>query len=395
MNQKLTLTCGQRRLSPELADFAQQITDLGKLAIVQGLAADAAPSSISLTPTRMRRGRAARRLGKIATDHVKASRTSPKRTAVTDPIAELVDADLSSLARRYGVDLAAPKDPFEQVTKERFRFAVDFLENDSAVTSWVEGTHGLEIFPEVDEERPDPALPTFGLEPASSAPSASVVSALGLGKSKPGAGAGISVTVPPTNKELEFRVHSVRCIEETRPKFPGNDRIAIGGVAFNSSETVGAIGERLVKDGFKDGVVKRYSPPLVLHRFPLSGASYPSEFAVAVALAEKDSSGFSDFLAELWETVREEIDEIIVALSAALAAKLGASAGSAAGSLAGPIGTVIGAVVGAAIGALVVWLVKVTKDDLFEPQAAAVELPNKHWTFSGSSRTSPRMALHF
>ncbi|HEX4880543.1 MAG TPA: hypothetical protein VFV39_11900 [Limnobacter sp.] len=197
------------------------------------------------------------------------------------------------------------------------------------------------------------------------------------------------------NKGLKFRIHEVKCIVETAPSWPGSDEISWGGASVDDKGTVEKLAEKYVGGDFDGGDRKAYNPPHVLKTFALDN-EYAKDFMITLALAEKDGNGMSAFIQELYESIKAEINVILTALGAAAGAAIGTAIGGSLGTaIAGPLGTIIGVVAGAILGALIGWLVGLFQDDIFEPQAAALHLPNGNATFAGGSLTSPKQYLHF
>jgi len=128
------------------------------------------------------------------------------------------------------------------------------------------------------------------------------------------------------NKGVNFRIHEVKCIDETNPEWPGHDEIHWGGVAVDDKDVTTKIAEKHVRDNFDDGEKKTYSPPDIVKYFPLDD-KYPKEFLITMTLAEKDSGGMSDFLQKLYEAIKGEIFLICEALGAAAGAYIGAQIG--------------------------------------------------------------------
>ena len=198
------------------------------------------------------------------------------------------------------------------------------------------------------------------------------------------------------NKGLHFRLHKVKCIDETNPEWPGDDEIAMGGTAVPPTGNPTKVPEFMVRDDFDDGESKTYSPPRVLKTFALDNVSYPADFLMVLAMAEKDNGGLSQFLQDLWEAIKDEVGVIVAAVGAAAGLAIGGAIGGTVGTaIGGPLGTIIGAVAGAILGALVGWLISAVKDDIFTPQSAAVHLPKPNSTFAGGALTSPQFSLDF
>ena len=197
------------------------------------------------------------------------------------------------------------------------------------------------------------------------------------------------------NKGLRFRVHEVKCVNETTPAWPGSDEITWGGATMDDKGTVQKILEKFVRSGFDGGERKLYSPPEVVKTFTLDSV-YPKDFMVTMALAEKDGNGMSDFIKELYEAIKAEVQVILTALGAAAGAAIGSAIGGSVGTaIGGPLGTIIGVAAGAILGALVGWLISVFKDDIFRPQASTLHLPDGASTFGGGALTSPKATFHF
>jgi hypothetical protein len=209
---------------------------------------------------------------------------------------------------------------------------------------------------------------------------------LGMGTSKP-------IVI---NKGLRFRIHEVKCIDETNPEWMGHDEISWGGAATDDKGVANKIPEYYVGGGFDDGDKKTYSPPKVVQTFSVDGDIYPKSFMVALALAEKDAGGFAKFISELYEAIKAEIQVILSALGAAAGAWIGSEIGGSIGTaIAGPLGTIIGVVAGAILGALIGWLIAALKDDIFTPQASHLILGAKDETFAGGSLVCAPLYFHY
>lgn len=209
----------------------------------------------------------------------------------------------------------------------------------------------------------------------------------------------IDIGTPSTiiiNKGIKFRMHEVKCVDETNPEWPGHDEIAYGGAVVDDKDNATKIDEKYVGGGFDDGDKKTYSPPEIIADFQLDDNTFPKTFLVSLALAEKDSNGLSEFIKELYEAIKAEVQVIMTALGAAAGAAIGTAIGGSIGTaIAGPLGTIIGTAAGAIIGALVGWLISALKDDIFPPQASSITLNSTDDTFAGGSLISPIMYLHY
>jgi len=200
---------------------------------------------------------------------------------------------------------------------------------------------------------------------------------------------GAKVVRPVT--KLQFRLHSVRCVEETSG--PGSDEIDFGGVATDAALNSALVGRFRVSSDFDDGETKTYNPPRVVHTFDLlNPAWWPKSYLVTMMLSEIDSGGFNDTLHELLKKIRQLVEKELVKLAAsALGGLAGAAIGAAFGSVIPIVGTaiglVIGALVGYVIGAAFDWLIGMFNDDEFIPLAVPVDIPSVHQRWGGAMDT--------
>lgn len=194
------------------------------------------------------------------------------------------------------------------------------------------------------------------------------------------------------NKNLLFKLHKVKCLDETNPEWPGSDTIAMGGVTLDDKMVESVISEFRVGSGFDDGDSKSYNPARVLKSFSFgSGGVFPKAYAVFLTIAEKDGGGFASFLAELYEAIKDKLGEVFAAVGGAIGAAVGGAIG---GTLGGPIGILVGAAIGYILGKLVSWIIGIIQDDMFEPQVAMCEFGSIKATFNGSLQ-SPVQSLYF
>ncbi|HMT94825.1 hypothetical protein [uncultured Thiothrix sp.] len=187
--------------------------------------------------------------------------------------------------------------------------------------------------------------------------------------------------------ELEFRLHQVLCVRETQP-IAGSDEIALGGMAIDAEMNTIPIPEQFVGNFSDSGVAKNYLPPQQFFSPKINlraGNAWPKEYIVTMIMAEKDGSGFSRFLADLWSSLKTEI-------ITAVATAVGAASGAALGSIIPGVGSLIGAAVGAVIGAFVGWLTKTFEDDIFEPVSVAIVIPSLGHLWDGRAESSTQYA---
>lgn len=189
------------------------------------------------------------------------------------------------------------------------------------------------------------------------------------------------------NKGMEFQLAEVRCINPTDWE-PGNDEIAMSAIFLDGAGEDSRYNEFRVRNDFDSGDRKTY-PHMIMNRFDLSKGSYPQTCTAVLALSEKDNGGFSDFMSELYEAIKEEVQVILTVLGAAAGAYIGTAIGGTIGTaIAGPLGTIIGVIAGAVLGALIGLLAGALKDDIFPPQTETVTLPTANVSFDNGSLTS-------
>ena len=195
--------------------------------------------------------------------------------------------------------------------------------------------------------------------------------------------------VERTMTKLQFRLHSVKCVDETGRTNVGSDEIDMGGVATNAAMLSTQFSKFRVHSDFDSGETKSYSPPKVVHTFDLlEHAWWPKSYLVTMMLAEIDSGGFNDTLKELLLKVRDLVEkELVKIATAALGAAAGAALGAAFGSVLPVVGTalgvVIGALVGYVIGAVFDFLLELFEDDAFLPLAVPIDIASVHQRWSG------------
>jgi Glycine zipper len=302
------------------------------------------------------------------------------------------------LSRRYNVDLTSTKRVVDQIDTARdFAFIAPELRNEGKLASLQENIFAMQVDDDSTSELGSEADSIRRLAPHLSVDPTVLrmmvdggrFSGTAFGSGNVGGAAATPIVV---NKGLHFRLHKVKCIDETNPEWPGDYEIAMGGTAVPPTGNPTKVPEFMVRDDFDDGESKTYSPPRLLKTFSMTNVSYPADFLMVLALAEKDNGGLSSFLQDLREAIKDEVTVIIAAVGAAAGAAAGGALGTAIG---GPLGTIIGAVAGAILGALIGWLISAIKDDIFTPQSAAVQLPKSNSTFAGGALTSPQLTMDF
>jgi hypothetical protein len=182
----------------------------------------------------------------------------------------------------------------------------------------------------------------------------------------------------PTLTSLDYRIERVKCADETNPEWPGDDEIAMGGVAVGHNGGTAKVSQFMVADDFDDSEVKVYTDPgKLFHRFDLTGSgTFPRTYSNVVMLAEKDGSGFADAINTVWQKVKDDVLTVIEkAVAGVLTGYLGAALAEA-----------IGKAVAWLVGVFFDWLFQLFLDDLFNPGTHYVYLPNRYeWMYKNAS----------
>ena len=188
-------------------------------------------------------------------------------------------------------------------------------------------------------------------------------------------------------KQVELRLHRVRCADETNGWFgseAGSDEISLGGSEVDESGDTYKIKPFKVAS-FDDGDVKTYAPPRRFCFFNLGeGTKFPKSYFVTFVLAEVDMGGLPEFIDKLYNWVKEKV---ITALTAALGAAIGASGG--------PVGAIIGAIVGWAVGKVYEIFKAIWQDEVFPPKTVRLDVPSATHRFPGGAIDSTEQTVEF
>lgn len=192
----------------------------------------------------------------------------------------------------------------------------------------------------------------------------------------------VGTKISRPNTKLLFRIHKVKCIDETDPELWLSDTIDMGGVATDiNGASATKIKPYRVKDDFDDGEQVVYNPPRTFHTFNLDKTpGWPKNFLVTTALAEIDSGGFNDFLKEVVKKVRDAVVKLVTQKTASLT---GAALGAAIGAIGGPIGSILGVIAGWIVGELFNWIIGLFEDDPFPVYPHTISLPSIWHSWSG------------
>lgn len=374
-----------------LQKLIQETTELLKLSMVQGMNASMAPTVYKAKLAEVKVGGKKKvsypSVAQLAANRLKAASAEQMKVV---RLSLGADQQISRAIRARGINMEGVKPVVEQVDiKRQFSFVNDTTFSEKAMQSMVEELNAMDVDTTLSrKELLEYELKAVDLKISRLPANWWKDIIANLDKDEP-------KKPIVLNKGLRFRVHEVKCVKETTPTWPGSDEISWGGATMDDKGEVKKILEKYVRGGFDGGERKLYSPPEVVKTFSLDSV-YPKDFLVTMALAEKDGNGMSDFIRDLYDAIKAEVQVILVALGAAAGAAIGAGIGGSLGTvIGGPLGTIIGVAAGAILGALVGWLIAMFKDDIFRPQASTLHLPNGSATFAGGSLTSPKAVFNF
>jgi hypothetical protein len=178
--------------------------------------------------------------------------------------------------------------------------------------------------------------------------------------------------------KLTLRVHKVKCVDETGgwlAEKAGNDEIYLGGfaVTHQNGETV-KINPISIYPHFDDGDVKVFNPPLQFHTINLANAeAWPRTYAVGLVLVERDRGGMVEAVTKIADFFEVKLKERLAAPQPAAAALIPAALLKQAIVFVAPIlFTHVKNVI-----------IRAFEDEIFTPQIATLDLPDKDFTWSG------------
>jgi len=193
--------------------------------------------------------------------------------------------------------------------------------------------------------------------------------------------------IRPSLTKLEFRLHKVRCLDETGGWLGekiGNDEIDLGGTAVDETGDTHTITKFRVGSNFDDGEQVVFAPPRSFTTFDLTeGTAYPKAYFVTLVLAEADMGGLSEFLNNLLLKVKERVTAYLTGMGVVL------------GSSGGPVGVIIGLAVGFIVGKVFDLFKSIWQDDIFEPVTAIVEITSLNAQWPGGRTDSPEAIATF
>jgi hypothetical protein len=201
-------------------------------------------------------------------------------------------------------------------------------------------------------------------------------------------GTSTTVTTQPTLTKLEFRLHKVRCVDETGGFFgekAGDDEIDLGGTAVDETGDTHVIPKFRVGSSFDDGEQVVFSPPRSFTVFDLrEGTAFPKSYFVTLVLAEVDMGGLSDFLNKLVQKVKAKVIDILTK-----------AVGVIIGSSGGPVGALVGIAVSFVVGKIFDLLVSIWSDDIFKPVTTSVKIASLNAQWPGGKTDSPEEIATF
>lgn len=194
--------------------------------------------------------------------------------------------------------------------------------------------------------------------------------------------------------KLEFRIHSVKCVDETNGSFAerfGNDEIHLGGHAILQNGETTPISPRPIYPHFDDGDIKVFDPPMVFHTFAL-GTGFPQEFAMGLTLIEQDQGGMVNAVKLIADRVEEEVKKRLPGARDHRDADVARATAAHAGVAPAVFVPVLKYAVAAAAPAVIDWVKKkviaVFADDVFQPQHAVTAVSSSSHTWSGSTTSA-------
>jgi hypothetical protein len=192
-------------------------------------------------------------------------------------------------------------------------------------------------------------------------------------------------------EKLGLYLTKIQCVEETEGG--GSDEIALGGTAIAPDGFTRKVGKLPTIGGFDTGETHNFNwltdfvkpSDQLFAEFKLTGRDdeWPKTYTVIMAMAEEDWGGFSDFLSDMWEIVRDKVKAGIMA----------------AASYFGPLGTLIGSIVSWLVDTFFGWIIDIAKDDMFKPKAIRLKLASSKASYYEAigltGKTPPPLALNF
>jgi len=178
----------------------------------------------------------------------------------------------------------------------------------------------------------------------------------------------------PPGKTLALRIHRVICEHTTDDGLWSDDEIKLGGVLIGANGAVAVRSAFKVSDSFVDpgdedsGHVSSvtYNPPHDFYHwsFADSGSHWPKDYTASLILCEEDEGGFTGFLLDLGNALKDVGESFLAAF--------------------GPLGTALNWLLDNLFG----WLQSLWEDDPFHPINVHAEIDSSHHTFASGTRTS-------
>ncbi|HKR04710.1 MAG TPA: hypothetical protein VJY62_08730, partial [Bacteroidia bacterium] len=303
---------------PNFLKFRRTMRKLMLLSIQQSIGAKSSPVSFKYKPKqRVLNGRSFNSVGDVVAGYLDKLPQEKKTALIKGVTSKNFYAQEDTLDLFTHVDTKSVKSVFEQIDVSK---EFSFINSTTAGKTQIENIGNHFSWLQFDNSAQN------GSASSSGAPKA-------------------SATVPNPIKELQFRLHSVSCVDETgKSEWTNHDKIGLSGITINDKGTEQEISEFTVSDTFDDGDTKTYSTPRVLRKFTVdTDYSEPKIFSAFLLLAEIDAGGFGDFIDDLYKSVKDEIDFILKTLGAAAGGLIGTALG-------GIVGTAVGGALGLAFG---------------------------------------------
>jgi hypothetical protein len=169
---------------------------------------------------------------------------------------------------------------------------------------------------------------------------------------------------------LQFRIHSVECVRETRKNFPeiDPDAIDVRIVAIDETGDVDVSNPILTGANFQTGSRVDYFLPIILYQFNLNEIpNYPRSYTALLTLTERDDEPFGSGVNDAIRDVARAINGLIRAVVSAVGY----------GTVASIVGTALDFVLDQVFGAL--------GSDMFPPQAIRQDINSASFSFAGGA----------
>jgi hypothetical protein len=182
-----------------------------------------------------------------------------------------------------------------------------------------------------------------------------------------------------SSSRLEFRIHSVKCLDETGAQnMFGSDEIWLGATAVDTAGKTHKLDMFKLHGDFDKGEIKRFDPPKSLFQFDLrNGAEFPKSYFVTLLMVEKDSNNATNILNKLFDATRAQVGAHIAV------AKTGS----------GIVGDVLGKSIEKIASGVFGTIGKFLGDDALPPHNETIVISSAAHRFKNGKQEQPDVAL--